>query len=110
MQRSRRRTSWQTPAPPASEPKITIKATGDVDLMIGTQTVLLTDLDGEIILDSQIQEAYTLDDSGVMSNANNHMAGDFPLLAPGNVAVSWSLGEESTLASVTISPRWRDEN
>ena len=45
-----------------------------------------------------------------MSNANNHMAGDFPLLTPGNVAVSWSLGEESTLTSVTISPRWRDEN
>lgn len=98
------------PGTAASEPKIVVKAAGDVDLMIGTQTILLTDLNGEIILDSQIQEAYTVDDSGAMSNANSRMAGDFPLLTPGNVAVSWSLGEESTLASVTISPRWRDEN
>lgn len=97
------------PGSAASEPKIIVKATGDVDLMIGTQTILLTDLDGEIIIDSRAQEAYTTDDIGTMYNANNHMAGDFPLLTPGNVAVNWSLGEESTLTSIVISPRWRDE-
>lgn len=98
------------PGTAASEPKIIVTATGDVDLMIGTQTVLLTDLEGEIVLDSRIQEAYTVGDGGVLFNANHHMSGDFPLLVPGANAVSWSLGEDATLTSVVVTPNWRDEN
>ena len=98
------------PGTAVSEPKITVAATGDVDLMIGTQTVLLTGLEGEIVLDSRIQEAYTTGDGGVIFNANRHMTGDFPLLVPGANAISWSLGENSTLTNVVIEPNWRDEH
>lgn len=98
------------PGTAASEPKITIAAAGDIDLMIGAQTVLLTDLAGQIVLDSRIQEAYTVDNGGTLINANRYMSGDFPILEPGANAVSWSLGEGATLVGVTIQPNWRDEH
>lgn len=97
------------PGTAAAAPTLTVTATGDVDLLIGGQTVLLTDLTGSIVLDCAAQEAYSVDASGVMTNLNDHMAGDFPLLKPGANAISWSLGEDAALTSVAITPNWRDE-
>lgn len=97
------------PGTAAAAPTIRVNATGDIDLMIGGQTVLLTDLTGAIILDCAAQEAYSEDANGLKTNLNDHMAGDFPLLKPGANAVSWSLGEGAALTSVVITPNWRDE-
>ena len=97
------------PGTAAAAPTIRVNATGDIDLMIGGQTVLLTDLTGAIILDCAAQEAYSEDENGLKTNLNDHMAGDFPLLKPGANAVSWSLGEGAALTSVVITPNWRDE-
>lgn len=97
------------PGDAASEPVITIDALGDVDLMIGSQTILLTDLDRPITIDSTIQEAYGYDDAGQLMNMNGYMSGDFPVLPTGNVTVSFSLGEDAVLNSMVISPNWRDE-
>lgn len=91
-----------------SQPIITVTGTGDVDLMIGNQIILLTDLDGSIIINSVIEEAYT-ESNGIRTNMNNHMAGDFPLIQPGTVAVSWDPGESSSVSGIVIRPNWRDE-
>lgn len=97
------------PGTAAAAPTIRVNATGDIDLMIGGQTVLLTDLTGAIILDCAAQEAYSEDANGLKTNLNDRMAGDFPLLKPGANAISWSLGEGAALTSVVINPAWRDE-
>lgn len=98
------------PGDAPAAPRITVNATGDIDLMIGGQTVLLNALTGQIILDSEAQEAYVQNTGGGYASMNAHMAGDFPLIQPGSFAVSWSLGEGATLTSVKIEPRWRDEH
>lgn len=95
------------PGTAAAAPVISVRATGDVDLMIGGQTVLLTGLGGRITINSMVQEAY-VKSNGQVHNRNNRMGGDFPLLAPGDNAISWALGENSTLESVTVYPHWRD--
>ena len=93
-----------------ARPVITVDATGDVDLTIGTETLLLSDLDGPVIINSVAEEAYALDGSGGLVNMNARMTGDFPRLAPGSVAVGWALGEGAVMNGVTMIPNWRDEN
>ena len=97
------------PGDAPSEPIITINATGDLDLMIGSQTVLLHGLEGQIVLDCEAQEAYIRAADGVYTNLSDHMTGDFPLLGVGNVPISWSLDDGASLESIQIQPRWRDE-
>lgn len=98
------------PGTAPAAPIITINATGDMDLMIGGQTILLTGLTGSITLNSMIEEAYGQDENNLLLNMNNHMAGDFPMLDAGDVAISWSLEEGASLESIVIQPNWRDEN
>ena len=51
-----------------------------------------------IVIDSALQEAY-------IGNAlmNDHMSGDFPVLKPGQNAISWS----GTVTRVVVKPNWR---
>ena len=81
-----------------SEPVITLSGTGEITLMINDNIIELSDMDGEIIIDSQLQEAYR----GTAS-LNNRMSGDFPVLLPGQNAVSWS----GDVTSLVIKPNWR---
>lgn len=97
------------PGDTASEPVITIDALGDLDLMIGSQTILLTDLDRPIVINSAAQEAYGYDDAGQLMNMSGYMSGDFPVLPAGNISISFSLGEDAVLNSMVITPNWRDE-
>ena len=66
--------------------------------MVGTTIVELTDISGIIVIDSALQEAY----KGT-TLMNDHMSGDFPVLKPGQNAISWS----GTVTRIIISPRWR---
>lgn len=81
-----------------SEPSIHITGTGEITLMIGSDIIELSDMDGEITIDSQLQEAYNGETS-----LNSRMNGDFPVLLPGQNAISWS-GE---VTAITIEPNWR---
>ena len=81
-----------------SEPVITVHGSGDITLMVNQTIVELTDIDGSIVLDSALQEAYTGN-----TLLNEHMSGDFPVLTPGQNVVSWS-GETTR---IIIEPNWR---
>lgn len=81
-----------------SEPKIVVNGTGDITLNIGSYTIGLTGVDGSITIDSEIGEAYK---STVSQNGK--MTGEFPLLLPGNNAVSWN----GSVTSVVITHNWR---
>ena len=81
-----------------SEPKITLTGSGNITLMVGTTIVELTDITGSIVIDSALQEAY-------IGNTlmNDHMSGDFPVLKPGQNAISWS----GNVTRVVVRPNWR---
>ncbi len=81
-----------------SEPIITVTGSGEITLMINGTIIELSDMNGDITIDSQLQEAY----NGTTS-MNSNMSGDFPLLQPGQNAISWS----GTLTAMVIEPNWR---
>ena len=81
-----------------SEPVITVYGTGDITLMVGTDIVELEGVSGSITLDSELREAY----SGT-TGLNSAMSGEFPVLKPGQNAISWS----GDVTKVEISPNWR---
>ncbi len=81
-----------------SEPVITIYGTGDITLMVGAAVTELRGVTESITLDSPLMEAY----KGVTS-MNQCMSGEFPVLVPGQNAVSWT----GNVTRVTIQPNWR---
>ncbi len=88
----------ENPGNIASEPIIKVTGSGDITLLIGTQAVTLTGLDGSVTIDTPLKEAYDGDES-----MNGIMDGDFPTLAPGRSAISWT----GSVTGVTITPNWR---
>ena len=81
-----------------AKPMITITGSGDITLLVGTQIIQLNGIEGGIVLDSELQEAYW--NSALK---NNCMTGEFPTLGDGNTAISWTGG---TVTEVRIIPRW----
>ena len=81
-----------------SEPVITVYGSGDITLLVGTTVAELTGIDGSITLNTPLTEAYN-NTTGI----NGSMSGDFPTLAPGANAISWS----GNVSSVIIHPNWR---
>ena len=83
-----------------SRPRILVNATGDVTLMIGQYITDLEGLTDPIILDSEIGMATNA--AGTL-NASALVSGEWPMLGPGNNAISWA----GAVTSLTITPRWR---
>lgn len=81
-----------------SEPVITVYGSGEITLMVGTTIVELDGITDSITLDTPLMEAY----KGVIS-MNGCMSGDFPTLAPGANAISWT----GDVTKVVIQPNWR---
>lgn len=87
------------PSTVEAHPVIEIEGEGDVTLLVGDQTVQLTGLDGGIVLDGVLQEAYW---DGILENAK--MSGDFPTLGAGDTAISWT----GTVTAVRVTPHWAE--
>ena len=81
-----------------AEPIITVYGSGDITLIVNDAFVELDGVEDSITLNSVIQEAY----KGEML-LNEKMAGDFPVLKPGNSLISWT----GTVSRVVIEPNWR---
>ncbi len=81
-----------------SEPIITIYGSGDIAIMIGGTITELTEISGNITVDSYLKEAYK--NSALM---NDHMSGDFPVFKPGSNAVLWT----GSVNRVVIRANWR---
>jgi len=60
--------------------------------------VEFSDVNGEITIDSVLQECYSGSES-----MNHCMSGDFPTLPPGNSTVSWM----GNVTNLTVQPNWR---
>ena len=85
------------PGSVSSDPVITVYGNGEVTLMVG-MTIVELDVSGSITLDTPLMEAY----SGIAS-MNSAMSGDFPVLLPGQNAISWT----GNVTKVEIQPNWR---
>lgn len=81
-----------------ARPLITITGSGDITLLVGTKIIQLTDIGNGITLDSELQEAYYGNEL-----KNTQMTGEFPVLGPGNTAISWTGGN---VTRVSVTPRW----
>lgn len=88
----------ENPGSVYSEPVITVYGTGDITLMVGMEMIELMNISGSITLDTPAMEAY----SGV-TNMNGNMNGEFPTLAVGSTAISWS----GNVTQVVVQPNWR---
>ena len=80
-------------------PVIKIYGTGTVVLNVNGTGITLTGLTSDITLDSELQEAYT----GLTTNMNSNMNGNFPVLKIGSNTISWT----GTVTKVEIDPQWR---
>lgn len=90
--------TMQNPGNVPSEPIITVTGSGEITLIVDMTIVELSDVNGEITIDSVLQEAY----SG-MTPMNSCMSGDFPTLSPGNSTISWT----GNVTYLKVEPNWR---
>jgi len=82
-----------------TRPTFEITGTGTVVLLVGTQSVTITGIDGTTIIDGELQACYT--SLGAPRDAS--MTGECPILLPGIATpISWT-GE----ATIVIKPNWR---
>lgn len=86
------------------QPRIKIEGSGDFSLTIGQQTMFFTGIDGGVVVDSELQDALSLDEAELL---NNHVAGQFFEIQPGDQYVSWALETGAQITKITITPRWR---
>lgn len=86
-----------------AEPVITIAGSGDIDLTIGAQTLVITGLASKITLDSEARVAFN--PVNPSQNLCPIVSGDWPLLIQlGLNAVSWI----GSVTSASMIANWRD--
>ena len=81
-----------------SEPIMTVYGSGDITLIVNGDMIELEGVDGEITLNSVIQECYSGE-----TLLNEKMSGDFPRLKTGNNLISWV----GNVERVVVTPNWR---
>lgn len=79
-----------------SAPIIKIYGNGEITLYINDQAVIFKNIENNIIVDCDIQDAYIVDDKGVISLQNNRMYSPFPIIETGYNNISW-IGEVSKI-------------
>lgn len=81
-----------------SLPLIVVHGSGSGNLMIGSCTVEIKKISGDLTLDSEMQNAY----SGNTNENSSIYAPEFPSLKPGDNTIQWSGG----ITGLEIIPRW----
>lgn len=82
-----------------SEPIITIYGMGNVTLTINDINYSLTDIDGYITINSEMQEVY----KGTTNKNNSFSDMEFPRFAVGANTIGWT----GNVTRVEINPKWR---
>lgn len=85
-----------------SEPYIKCFVAGTGKIYIGNQIITINGVNGMIEIDSEIMNAYR-NENGLITNLNNKMIGDFPILVEGNNHISF----DGDITKLEINPRWR---
>jgi len=85
-----------------SEPYIKAYVAGTGKIYIGNQIITITGVNGTIEIDSEMMNAYR-NENGLITNLNNKMIGDFPVLKSGNNVIKF----DGDITKLEINPRWR---
>lgn len=86
-----------------SKPLIKVYCVGDGSFKINSQEVLLSNIRSNyVILDSEVEEAYT-DKNGTLINMNNSISGEIPILDIGSNVITYKGG----VTKLEITPNWR---
>lgn len=84
-------------------PIIYVYGTGAGTVTVGSTVVTVHEIEGQLILDCEMQNAYEDGGEGAAENKNSCIyAPEFPSLVPGSNAVSWT----GDIERVEIIPRW----
>ena len=84
-------------------PMIYVRGSGAGTVTVGGTEVTVNEIDGQLILDCELLNAYIDGGEGLPQNKNNCIfAPEFPRLRPGANAVGWT----GDITGVTIIPRW----
>ena len=87
----------------AALPMIYVRGNGAGTVTVGGTVVTVKEIEGELILDCDLLNAYIDGGEGLPQNKNNCIyAPEFPKLMPGENMVAWS----GDITGVTIIPRW----
>lgn len=97
-------TDIYNPGNVAALPIVTIVGSGTFNVFIGEQVIQFTDITDGIVLNSELGDAYSLDEQ---TNLNNNIYGDLWAIQPGENTVRWTSIDTFTLTSITILPKWR---
>ena len=84
-----------------SQPRIKLTGSGDITLGIGEYSIEATGLTDGAIIDSDLQEVFSLD--GLESRNAYFTMDEFPRLSPGTNIISWT----GNVTKVEIEPRGR---
>ncbi len=86
-----------------SRPLVKVYCSGNGAFVINNKEVKLIGIEKPyVVIDSELEEAYFVE-SGILSNANNYMSGEFPVLDVGNNIVTFNGG----VSKLEITPNWR---
>ena len=88
----------ENPGSVFAEPVITVYGTGAITLMVGMSITELEGVSGSVTLDTPLMEAYS-----EATSMNGAISGEFPVLLPGQNAVSWT----GNVTSLNVIPNWR---
>lgn len=89
------------PGTAPAEPLIRVNGSGDVELMIGTSTLLIDGLDGYAMIDCETQMIYKGD---VNLGASVTRLGAWPVIPAEGCVINWT----GSITDIEITPRWRD--
>lgn len=82
-----------------SQPVITVYGSGTVTLTINGADYPLSNVDGYVTINSEIEECY----KGNLNRNNIFSADEFPRLDPGDNSISWT----GNVEKIEIQPNWR---
>lgn len=96
----------KNPTGKIARPIIKITGTGDCLINIGGRSFSLKGLTGSIVIDSDVESAYTVTTNGtIASNQNDKVyTREFPYLNEGTTEITWT---GDSITKVEIEERWR---
>lgn len=87
-----------------SRPIITVYGNGDINLMIGTEIMMISGVSGSIVIDCEAETAYQPGSPNILKTGNiTLVGGSWPVFNTGSVMFQWT----GSVSKVEIQPQWR---
>lgn len=85
-----------------SEPIMTVHCAGNGKVYVNDIPITIQNINGTITIDSEMMNAYRKE-NGLITNLNNHMIGDFPVLEHGDNIIDF----DGDISKIELIKNWR---